>query len=92
MKKLIAIIAIIALLAVMAIFPAMAISLTGYNRQIVDLNYNFKYAVLMRADGEQLIKIKSWRDYSDGDQIQITSVDGITYLTHSTNVILMSDI
>lgn len=32
-------------------------------------------------------KCDSWRDYEDGDQIQVT-IDGITYLTHATNVVL----
>lgn len=77
-------------IAIVALLLAMVFVFTGCNKQVVDLNYNFKYALLMRADGEQLIQIKSWRDYKDGDQIQFTSVDGVTYLTHSSNVVLMS--
>lgn len=64
-----------------------------YNKQITDLNHlHFSYAVLTRYDGEQIIPIKSWTDFEDGDQIQFTSTDGITYLTHSSQVILLSDL
>lgn len=80
--------------ALVALLVAIAVALTGcsYNKQMFDTNYSFKYAVVMRADGEQLIEIRSWRDFEDGDQIQFTSVDGITYLTHASNVILLSDL
>lgn len=67
------------------------LSIAGFNYQLFDTKYSFKYAVIQRYDGEQLIELKSWRDFEDGDQIQITSVDGITYLLHSSQVILMSD-
>ena len=33
--------------------------------------------------------VQSWRDYDDGDQLQVT-IDGVTYLTHASNVVLMS--
>lgn len=77
-----------------ALLIAVVVVLTGCatNKQIFDTNYSFKYAVVMRADGEQLIEIKSWRDFTDGDQLQFTSIDGITYLTHASNVILLSDL
>lgn len=80
--------------ALVALMVVMVVTLTGcsFNKQVLDTNYSFKYAVIMRADGEQLVRIKSWRDFEDGDQIQFTSVDGITYLTHASNVILLSDL
>ena len=34
--------------------------------------------------------VESWRDYDDGDQLQIT-VDGVTYLLHAANVALMTE-
>lgn len=64
-----------------------------YNKQLTDLNHlHFSYAVLTRYDGEQLIPISTWTDFDDGDQIQFTSTDGVTYLTHSSQVILLSDL
>ena len=33
-------------------------------------------------------EVESWRDYDDGDQLQVT-INGVTYLTHASNVVLM---
>lgn len=64
----------------------------GYNKQLTDIGHNhFKYAIVERAGGEQIIPIKSWTDFPDRDQIQFTSKDGITYLTFASRVILISD-
>lgn len=35
-------------------------------------------------------KVSSWRDYEDGDQIQVV-IDGVTYLVHSSNIVLMNE-
>ena len=65
--------------------------LTGCsNYQMVDLNYNYDYAVI-NIDGEyQKIEIKSWRDY-DGEQLQITAKDGTVYLTSSFKCTLVKE-
>lgn len=93
------IIGITAAVAVIALGLLSTLGLVGmpdnpyYNKQITDLNHlHFSYAVLTRYDGEQLIPISSWTDFDDGDQIQFTSTDGVTYLTHSSQVILLSDL
>lgn len=40
-------------------------------------------------NGETVIgEVESWTDFEDGDQIQV-KVNGITYLTHATNVVLI---
>jgi hypothetical protein len=56
----------------------------------LDTAYSFTEAVIFRSDGEQWVTIKSWRDYENSDMIQITLEDGTVYLTHSSNVILIS--
>jgi len=61
--------------------------LSGCNMQVVDLNYNFKYADI---EGIGTIEISSWRDYENSDMMQVTGKDGTVYLTHSSNVILRS--
>lgn len=69
---------------------AMVVLLGGCNRQIIDLNYNFKYAEIHMPSGEIISgDVESWKDFEDGDQIQVT-IDGKTYLTHSSNVVLVS--
>ena len=35
-------------------------------------------------------KIESWKDYDDGDQIQV-KIDGTTYLVHSANIALIKE-
>ncbi len=69
------------------IIGACAMLLTGCNYQAIDLNYGFTEAYIV--DTDETIKIKSWCDYGDSDMIQFTDTDGRTYLTHSSNVILM---
>lgn len=61
--------------------------LTGCNEQIIDTNYTFKRAYI---EGVGEIEVSTWRDYDGSDQIQITGTDGVTYLTHSSKVILFS--
>jgi len=64
--------------------------LTSCNYQMVDLTYNFDYAYIKLPTGEIIEgKVQSWRDYEDGDQLQIT-IDDVTYLTHASNICLIS--
>lgn len=60
------------------------------NMTVFDTTYSFEEAVIFRADGEQRVKIKNWCDYEYSDMIQITLENGEVYLTHSSNVILIS--
>lgn len=75
------------------IFFAMIIlifMLSGCNKQLIDLNYNFNYAIIGFPNGESVEgKVQSWTDFEDGDQIQV-KIDDITYLVHSSNVVLMN--
>lgn len=71
---------------ILAVLTIVAL-LSGCNRQVIDLNYNFNYAIINTFDGTVEGKVSSWRDFDDGDQLQVT-IDGVTYLTSATNVIL----
>lgn len=65
-------------------------SMSACNRQMIDLTYNYKYAIISLPNGEIVEgEVESWKDFDDGDQLQIT-INGVTYLTHSTDVILMT--
>ena len=57
------------------------IFLSGCNMQVVDLNYNFKYADI---EGVGSIEISSWKDYENSDMMQVTGKDGTVSLTHSS--------
>lgn len=59
------------------------------NKQILDFTYTFDYAYIQLPNGEIIEgEVESWRDYEDGDQIQVT-IDGNTYLVHSSNIVLV---
>lgn len=61
------------------------------NRQIIDTAQRFDHAMIKLADGEIVEgRVDSWRDYENSDQIQVT-VNGTTYLVHSTNVTLIKN-
>lgn len=60
------------------------------NMTIFDTTQSFEEAVIFRADGEQRVKIKNWCEHGYGGIIQITLENGEVYLTHSSNVILIS--
>lgn len=66
-----------------------AFTLSRCNYQMVDLNYDYDYAII-NIDGEyQKIEIDSWKDYEDGEQLQITAKGGTVYLTNSFNCTLV---
>lgn len=78
---------IISIVAVLTLTLAL---LTGCNKQLVDLNYSFNYAIIQLPDGTIVEgKVQSWTDYEDGEQLQI-KIDGVTYLCSSYNCVLMN--
>lgn len=79
---------IIALFLVCIIMVAM---LCGCgNMQLIDMTYTFDYAIISLPNGDVVEgKVTSWRDFEDGDQIQLV-IDDVTYLVHSSNVAMMN--
>ena len=66
----------------------MILGLTGCNKQILDLQYNYNYAIIYLQNGEVVEgKVQSWKDY-DGEQLQV-KINGVVYLTNSYNCTLM---
>ena len=85
MKRVIAI--ILSIILMLGLFSGCA----GYNRQIVDFNYEYNTAVIDMFDGTtKTIKIKKWRDY-EGEQIQITDENGDVWLVSSINCHLINE-
>lgn len=81
MKKL-----IISFLTVTLLF-----NLGSCNKSIVDTTYTFDKAIINLGEEYITINVKSWKDYQDGDQIQVTADDGTTYLVHSSNITLIKE-
>lgn len=78
------------LAAILALGMALSLAECG-NRQMIDLTYSYKYAIISLPNGEIVEgKVDSWKDFEDGDQLQIT-VDDVTYLVHATDAALMTE-
>lgn len=70
---------------------AMILSMTGCNRQIIDTTFSYNRAIIRLPDGTVIDgKVQSWKDYEDGDQIQV-KIDGVTYLVDCMNIVLISE-
>lgn len=70
---------------------AMILSMTGCNRQIIDTTFSYNRAIIHLPDGTVIDgKVQSWKDYEDGDQIQV-KIDGVTYLVDCMNIVLISE-
>ena len=79
------------LLLVVAGAIGVGILMTGCNRQIVDTTLTFDKAIISLPNGEIVeAKVTSWKNYEDGDQIQV-KINGKTYLVHSSNVALINE-
>ena len=79
-------------LALTIFLAIILISCTGcYNKQLLDLTYHYNRAIVRLPNGEIVEgRVSSWRDFEDGDSIQV-KIDGKMYLTHISNVCLISE-
>ena len=69
---------------------AIVLMFTGCNYQMIDITYYFDRAIIQLPNGDIVEgKIDSWKDFEDGDQLQV-KIDGVTYLVHSNNCVLIS--
>lgn len=65
--------------------------LVGCNQQILDTTWSFERAIIFLPNGEKIEgDVTSWKDFESSDMIQVV-IDGKTYLTHSSNVVLISE-
>lgn len=66
-------------------------ALTACNQQIIDTTYTYDRAILSLPNDEIVEgKVTSWRDFEDGDQIQV-KINGKSYLVHSSNIVLIAE-
>lgn len=69
---------------------ALCAGLCGCNKQIIDLTYAYNYAYIDIPGGDVVEgPIQSWKDYEDGDQIQV-KINDVVYLTDTTRCILVA--
>lgn len=61
------------------------------NKQIFDTTYKFDRAIISLPNGDIVEgEVDGWTDYEDGDQIQV-KINGVTYLVHSSDVVLIKE-
>ena len=78
-------------LAIIVSSIILAVSLVACNKQVVDLTYSYERAIISLPNGEIVEgKVQSWTDFEDGDQIQV-KIDGVTYLVHASQIVLISE-
>ena len=65
------------------------LGLTGCNKQVFDFDYTYTTAICNIGGEYKEIKLKSWTDYEDGEQLQLKDYDGNTYLVSSINCTLI---
>lgn len=63
---------------------------TGWNFALFDTRYHFNQAILNNGTTSQVFNIKKWRDYSEGEQLQIHLNDNSGFLTSFVNTTLVS--
>ena len=79
------------ILAAILVLTVITMLLTACNKQIFDTTYSFDKAIIYLPNGETVEgKVDSWTDYEDGDQIQV-KINGVVYLVHSSNVVLIKE-
>lgn len=69
----------------------LAVVLTGCNYTMFDTTWSFDRAIIVLPDGNVVDgTVQSWKDFEDGDQIQV-KINDVTYLVHSNNVVLIDE-
>ena len=72
------------------VLPLMALLLCGCNYDLIDTNFTYDKAMCEVNGKYEEIEIKKWTDY-EGEQIQIISKDGKTYLMSMNNCTLVKE-
>lgn len=81
----------IALVVAFLLLACILVMFTGCNKQVFDTTWSFEKAIIFLPDGEKLEgKVTSWTDFDGSDMIQV-AIDGKMYLTHSSNVVMISE-
>lgn len=61
------------------------------NQTVFDTTWTFERAIIFLPDGEKIEgRVSAWKDFDSSDMMQVT-IEGKTYLTHSSNVIMIAE-
>ena len=77
----------------MIVFFRLTGSTHGWNREIgTDSQFEFNVAYVDLGDGKMAkFRITSWRDFDNSDQLQFTTLQGVTFLTGASRCILTNE-
>ncbi len=77
----------------MVVFFKLNHSTPGWNREVgADTKFEFNTAYIDLGDGSMTkLEISSWRDFENSDHLQFTTIQGVTYLTSASRVVLTSE-
>lgn len=73
---------------VMLFVIVLVLMLTACNKQLIDLDLKYTRAYIKIGEEWRDVEIKSWKDYDNGEQLQIKLNDDTVILTSSINCIL----
>ena len=77
-------------ISLLASMVALCAWLCGCNKQIIDMTYAYNYAYIDIPGGSVVEgPIQSWKDYEEGDQIQV-KINDVVYLTDTTRCVLVA--
>lgn len=62
---------------------------SGWNISLFDTKYHFSYAIFNNGSSTQIFPISKWRDYSEGEQLQLQFSDNTGFLTSFVNTTLV---
>ena len=77
------------LIAILAI-ALIVLSSCGNRQYGIDTNQTFKTAYIRLGDKWEVVSVKSWRDFPEGDEVQIITDKGKVYLSHYSNMVLVN--
>ncbi len=65
-------------------------TVSSWNFSLFDTRYHFSHAILNNGETHQIFNVREWRDYSEGEQLQIHLNDNTGFLTSFVNTTLVS--
>lgn len=78
-------------LLLIGLLLVLSVTFVGCNVQMADTTWSFERGIVNLQNGKTIEgEVQSWLDYENSDMIQV-KINDKTYLTHSANVVLISE-
>lgn len=80
-----------ALCVVVLVVIVLSFTVSCGNYSMIDTKFSYTHAYIKVGDEWIKVEVDSWRDYSDGDQLQVVDTDGNVWLSSSNNIVLVKE-